>query len=360
MGLKGEKSKNQIIKLYIRNKGGSWVENKLVDMKNSTVVLGAGITGLAAAWKISKAKKAVIVVEKDGRLGGLASSFRHGEFTLDYGPHKIYTQMPSILKVMKALLGDELLEVEKKSSIRIQGKYLSYPFVPSELLLRLNPITGIKCGLSYFQAVIENKISAREDKTYEDFIVKRFGKETYRLVFEPYARKVWGDPKKLDAELARVRIAVPSMLELVKRTFLGDSNKREISAKTFFYPKKGIIEMSDRMGGEIRKNGGVVLTHSSVKEIRLGKNKIQSILVEKDGVQSKIEPETVISTLPIGLAISMMRPKPPAKVLEAARNLKYRSLILVYLITSKRRVMRDCWIFYPEKEFIFNRLSEQK
>ena len=47
-------------------------------------------------------------------------------------------------------------------------------------------------------------------------------------------------------------------------------------------------------------------------------------------------------------------------VLEAAQGLTYRSLIIVYLIVGKPKVLDDHWIFFPEKEFIFNRVSEQK
>ncbi|MBI4140278.1 hypothetical protein HY485_00415, partial [Candidatus Woesearchaeota archaeon] len=47
-------------------------------------------------------------------------------------------------------------------------------------------------------------------------------------------------------------------------------------------------------------------------------------------------------------------------VIDAVKNLRYRSLIIVYLIIKKTNVMDDQWKFFPEKEFIFTRVAELK
>ena len=44
--------------------------------------LGAGISGLATAWKLSD-KHEVNIIEKTSKTGGMAASFTHGDFTFD-------------------------------------------------------------------------------------------------------------------------------------------------------------------------------------------------------------------------------------------------------------------------------------
>lgn len=47
------------------------------------VIVGAGFTGLAAAWELAKAGCGVTVVESDSDVGGLAGSFDVGEHRLE-------------------------------------------------------------------------------------------------------------------------------------------------------------------------------------------------------------------------------------------------------------------------------------
>jgi oxygen-dependent protoporphyrinogen oxidase len=65
--------------------------------KKTVLILGGGITGLASAHYLSKDFN-VVVIEKESFLGGSAASFKYKGFALDYGPHKIYTELPGIME----------------------------------------------------------------------------------------------------------------------------------------------------------------------------------------------------------------------------------------------------------------------
>ena len=56
--------------------------------------------------------------------------------------------------------------------------------------------------------------------------------------------------------------------------------------------------------------------------------------------------------------LKYLTPKVPKKITEAVNKLDFRSLILFYAFIDKERVMKDNWRFFPEKEYIFNRVSE--
>ncbi|MBI5035945.1 FAD-dependent oxidoreductase [Candidatus Micrarchaeota archaeon] len=313
------------------------------------VVLGAGITGLSAAWKLAEAGNEVTVVEKNKQVGGLSASFKYKDYTLDYGPHKIYTQIIPVLDEIKKLLGEDLLAHPKKCSVRLKGKNLDYPVRVGQVLTKLSPSVTIPCGFSFLSSLVSKK----PDASYEDYIKNRFGAATYELVFRDLAEKVWGNPKELDAALAKARLSAPGMMELLKRSLLGDKGKEEIHAKTFYYPKKGMQQLGDKMKEKIENSKGRVLfdlkpTKLETKENRITEVKFSYGALPTDYVVSTISLEEVPSLLGLERAVP------------AASQLTYRSLILLYVVVKRPRIFEESFIFYPEKEFLFNRLSEQK
>lgn len=325
------------------------------------VILGGGLTGLSTAWKLSENPNYLVeVIEVQDKLGGISSTFKHKEYSLDYGPHKIYTQIPEILRIVKELIGDDLLVIPKKSRIRLMGKYFDYPIGLKNVILGMNPLTGLRCGLGSGKTMVLNMVKKKEDVTYKDYVVNRFGKGLYQLIFEPYAKKVWGDPSKLSAELARTRIAIPSAFVMIKNMILGSKNKPQISADQFYYPKQGIIMLSEALAKKTEANKGQIIKKANIQRVGMSRDKVEKVIYEKDGKNVKVQIDALISTIPIEKLISLIHPAPPSQILEAAAALKYRSIILLYIVVNKPRLFSDNWIFYPEDEFIFNRISEQK
>ncbi|PIO05024.1 hypothetical protein COT47_06555, partial [Candidatus Woesearchaeota archaeon CG08_land_8_20_14_0_20_43_7] len=83
------------------------------------VVLGGGITGLATAEKLCEKGFDVTVIEKNDYVGGISTSFKHKGYWLDFGPHKIYTQMPHIQSEFERIIGKKnLLDIPKRSRVR--------------------------------------------------------------------------------------------------------------------------------------------------------------------------------------------------------------------------------------------------
>ncbi|MFA6888321.1 MAG: FAD-dependent oxidoreductase [Candidatus Woesearchaeota archaeon] len=322
------------------------------------IVLGAGITGLATAWKLSEAGLPVIVLEKNNTIGGMAGTFRHKEYLLDYGPHKIYSQL-KIFEKIKDFLAEDLLTVKKSSKIRLSGKYLPYPFGIKDLLLTLNPMIAIGCGATYGTTSFLNLIRTKEDTCYEDYIINRFGKGTYNLVFGPYAEKAWGNPKHLDKSLAKSRIVIPSLIEMIKRMIMGDQGKKELSASVFFYPKYGAVEIAEKMKTTIEKNGNNIFYEATPLNIEIKNNTAIAIEYEHNGKKHKQEIQGIISTIPMREYVKLI-PNTFKNNNNTTAQLQFRKLILLYIEVNKKRVFPENWIFFPEKKYIFNRLSEQK
>lgn len=326
-------------------------------MKENVVILGAGIAGLSAGYKLSEASIPLTVIEREPIIGGMSSCFKYKDYKLDYGPHKIFTRMDVIMGEILNLIGSDLLTVPKKSRIRLSGKYYNFPVSVKDLLTGM-PLTGLGCGMGYLKAAVRARIIRSNDDSYEDYIINRFGKGTFNLVFKPYAEKIWGNPKELSASLAKSRVAIPSIAELVIRMVSGNKNKPAISADVFFYPKNGVIEISEKLAENIKKKSNSILLETIPIKINPGKKVI--LVRNKDGKETSINYSNIISSIPIDILIRLLDPPPPDAVISAVESLKHRNLVLLYLVIKQDRLFEDSFIFYPEEKYIFNRLSEQK
>ena len=72
-------------------------------------------------------------------------------------------------------------------------------------------------------------------------------------------------------------------------------------------------------------------------------NGITSVSIEGNNMPQKITGTHFINSLPIRDVINMMKPQPPARVVEAANKLKYRDFLIVTLIIDKPCIFDDNW-----------------
>ncbi|MGH2732148.1 MAG: FAD-dependent oxidoreductase, partial [Actinomycetota bacterium] len=69
------------------------------------VVLGAGPAGLGAAFRVASAGQRVILLERQGRVGGAAGSFEVAGIRVDFGSHRLHPSIePRILGELRGLL----------------------------------------------------------------------------------------------------------------------------------------------------------------------------------------------------------------------------------------------------------------
>ncbi len=325
------------------------------------IILGAGITGLTVASKLAiEGKYKVKLLEKNNYVGGLCSSFKYKNFLLDYGPHKIYTQNKDVQSYIEKLMGKNLLKVHKKYSVYFKGKYIRFPFRTFSLILILNPFLIFYWGISFLLTKVKNFLFGVKINTYEDYIINKFGQALYNSIFKQQANKIWGNPKELSKELGNVRASLPDLKIMALRNLSGKLLEKSFSSAFFFYPKGGMIELIKKMSDIISDNNGQIELDISLKGINVEKNKIKSVILEKDGKIQEIYCDFLVSTIPITQLVEYLGENLSTKTMEAAKKLMFRNLILFYLVVNKKQVTEENWIFYPEEKFIFNRLFEQK
>lgn len=324
--------------------------------KTSVLIIGAGVAGLASAWGLSEKGFDITIVEKENHPGGMAATFRWGKYLLDLGPHKFYTVVPGILTKMKKLMGKEFVARPKTSKIYLFNSYLDYPVQIVNLIKKMGPVLAVKFAFDYGTAQLIN-IFGRTPQNSEEYLKFMYGNTAYKSVFEPLSNKIWGKPKSLDVNLAKTRVPAPTIFQLIYGMVFGTKNQPNVSADVFYYPKKGIGEMANSMLRVAKKYGAKIHYGVVPTKVKIKNNHVAEVTLSSKKV---LHPDIVIVSGHLNHLATLLSPKAPAEVLRSANDLKHRSLLILYLVFNKRRLFKDSWMFFPESQFIFNRLSEQK
>ena len=332
----------------------------MVDPSHPVTILGAGLTGLTAGYILARRGIPVRLFESESQAGGMAVTLQRGDFRFDLGPHRFYTQDQEVIALVKELLGSELQEHKRMSSIHLGGRKLEYPPNVANLVRSTELTKSLGYLWGYLKANWRWGNHKDEDIDFENWVVSRFGRPLYELYFEPYTQKVWGlPPRELSAELARRRISVPNLGDVLLRLMISSRDNPGPYVTRFWYPENGIGRIAERMVEEIVTCGGEVYLEHSVEVLHLEANRITGLTIKNGDVSNYLPTDCVFSTIPLPYLIQAMDPN--QEVFEqGAKDLHYRALVFVYVFLDQPQVGYDHWIYFPEKHYIFNRVSEPR
>jgi len=169
------------------------------------VIVGAGPAGLTAAYKLSQAGAAVVVLESDPEyVGGISRTVHYKNFRFDIGGHRFFSKSREVEDLWTQVGGSDMLERPRSSRIYYRGEFYSYPLKPFEALSKLGVAEAARCLLSFAEARVN---PTPNPKTFEDWVVNQFGERLFQIFFKTYTEKVWGmSCKEISADWAAQRI----------------------------------------------------------------------------------------------------------------------------------------------------------
>ncbi|MBX9770252.1 MAG: protoporphyrinogen oxidase, partial [Candidatus Obscuribacterales bacterium] len=165
------------------------ISGKSTGKTQQVVIIGGGISGLAAAYKLheSDANLKVTILEAAPRCGGVISSLRQDQLLFEEGPDSILTQKPWALSLIKRLgLSEHIIETEienRRTYVAWNGKLHALPdgFV---MLAPTNFVSFFQSTLfsplGKLRMALETLLPRKEDDAEEslaNFVRRRFGKE---------------------------------------------------------------------------------------------------------------------------------------------------------------------------------------
>lgn len=265
----------------------------------------------------------------------------------------------------------------RKSRIYYLRRFFDYPItLTAQTLSNLGITRTFRVGTSY---LISRVRQITPERSLEDFLINRFGRQLYLTFFKSYTEKVWGTPcDQISAEWGAQRIKGLSLTtavkHFVKKTFAGGAKKSaDISQKgtdtslieRFLYPKFGPGQLWEHVAEQVIAMGGEIHMQRLVDRIHCEGQRVVSIeAVNAAGQRETYAGEFFFSTMPMRDLVRAIDAPVPANVREVSEGLEYRDFITVGLLVDRLKVrepdgglLKDTWIYVQEPDVMLGRLQ---
>jgi oxygen-dependent protoporphyrinogen oxidase len=195
------------------------------------IIIGGGITGLAAAHRLLELGKEnprvfeVTLLEAGSRLGGTIQTEHRDEFVLEHGPDSFISEKPEALELVKRLgLESQLIETNKEhrrsfivrkgrlrpvpEGFQLLGPSRLWPFVTSDIF----SWTG-KARMALDLLLPRGNTNQDLDESLAQFVRRRLGREALERMAQPMVAGIYtADPERLS-----LRATMPRFLEMERK-----------------------------------------------------------------------------------------------------------------------------------------------
>lgn len=216
------------------------------------VIVGGGISGLSAAYYLSKAGIAATIVEKQPRLGGVIQTERIDGCLVEGGPDSFLAAKPWAMDLIRELgLANEVVGSNdhlRKTFIRKRGRLVPMPdgvqfLVPTRIApLLTTPLlswrTKARMGLEWFRSP---PAATRPDCSVAAFVKDHYGQEAVDYLAEPLLAGVYGGaPETLSVASVLPRfVEMESKYGSLSKGMLAERTPGAAPAQSIFRTMKG-------------------------------------------------------------------------------------------------------------------------
>lgn len=308
----------------------------------STIVLGAGLSGLSAAHHLGSDCE---VFESEPWIGGHSHTHSASGFRFDEGAHVFFGQDDISREFVWEPLKNQLEHHQAEIWNHYDGsRFGRYPVQANAA--SLEPALATRCVLDFIAAAQQEPTTPAN---YEEWCYSSFGRAFADNFMLRYARKVWTvEPSEMTTEWlgSKVggRISRPSLDDVLRGAI--DKNPQVLNYLTrFAYPRGGFGKIGERLGTglSVRTSCGLVRLDGRSRTLTFA-----------DGTRRKYK--TAISTIPLPALVAMDEGA-PKEVQRAAQDLMWTSLRCVNLGIARRDVGPGHWVYFYDHEIPFFRIS---
>ena len=331
------------------------VEGVAVDAQGTSthvdhLVVGAGPTGLAAAYYLGKRAPttSTVVVEREMTVGGWCRSITDHGFTFDFAGHIMFSNDPEVLRLYTLLLGENVHWQNREAWVYSKGVHTRYPFQGA--LYGLPPAVLKDCLMGAIEAQNLARDHTGEPANFEEFIYRVWGAGVAKHFAVPYNQKLWAVPlNEMETSWLGGRVPMPNLEQMIEGALEPAPAPMGPNAR-FGYPLHG--------GFQALMDGFVPLIDA---EIALGTKLVS--LSPRDRLARLSDGRTLhygklVSTMPLPQLVAVCGDQAPDAVRQAAASLRHVSVRCVNLGVARAGLTHMHWVYYPE-DTVFHRIFVQ-
>lgn len=306
-------------------------------MSNSVIILGAGITGLSAAYYLEqRGIKDILILESRERAGGKIGTLHENGFIIETGPDAFITTKPYALDLLKEIgLEEDIIYPKTNSFFILKNGRLCQP--PQGLRMMVPVDRDAFMQSDFFSEEGKEKILNEvnvppaedfDDETFESFVVRRFGREMLDYYAEPLFGGIYATPSDEMSMLA----TFPQLKEMerkygsITRAILEQSDSHAPAGRSSFISlKHGIQSLVNALIASLKNTK--IQYGANVRDIHFDNHEqeYRIVLASGSGLKTK-ELISAIPAQPLQDAIQLGMP-------EVSRYLKLFSSASSYIVT---------------------------
>jgi len=216
-------------------------------------IIGAGLTGLVAGYRLSQKGHKVTIFEKSDDIGGLMGGFEIEGTSLEKAYHHIFSTDNYIIDLAKELgVYKNISWHDDNVAVYYDGEM--YPFMGAVDLLKFKPLSllsKIRLGLVKIWLQMDNNWHKYENVLAYEWMKKWCGQEAYKVIWEPLLRgKFHNKYKEVSMAWLWARIHTRGGAKLG-------------------YFEGGFKQIADKLAEKINKNGGEIKLKQAIDPTRL-------------------------------------------------------------------------------------------
>jgi oxygen-dependent protoporphyrinogen oxidase len=167
------------------------------------IVIGAGISGLACAYRLQKLGARATLLESSAHPGGVIRSERDAGFLFEYGPQS-FQGTAAVLELVPELGVEQQLQTANPRAPRYvlkHGRLEQIPMSPQALLA--SRFLGARSRWKIATEAFRRTAPPSQEESVAAFVRRKFGHEILEYLVSPFVSGVYaGDPEQLSLKAA--------------------------------------------------------------------------------------------------------------------------------------------------------------
>jgi protoporphyrinogen oxidase len=307
-----------------------------------TLIVGAGISGLATAAALGPAAD-YLVLERDDQIGGYCKTVTRDGFVWDYSGHFFHFKNPDIEAWLRERMpGQRIRVVEKQSFIAYGGRLVDFPFQKNIHQLPQDEFIDCLYDLYFARAPagLVGRTADLPERNFKEMLTARFGQAIAEKFLIPYNEKLYAcDLSELDRDAMGRFFPHADLTDVVRN--MRQSDNRSYNS-TFTYPEGGAFEYVRALASAARPEA--IVTGEPVVSIDPERRVART-------ARREIRFERLVSSAPFNRLLSLCGVAHDPGVYGWNR-------VLVFNLGFDKKGPRGVhWIYYPNRGTIFYRVG---